>query len=711
MSYSRDQWDQLLTTGGGLLSLLDNGSNPEALIGQTFGAFTIMSLIDRGGMACVYRAERTDEAFRQQVAIKIMHSGLNQPELVSRFLTERQILADLDHPGIARIFDSGVSEDQRPYLIMEYIDGDPIDEWCDRQQPTLHTLLGIMISLCDAVQSAHEKGIIHQDLKAGNLLIDAHGQTKLLDFGIARVFDQGDQTSPGQTLYTPLIAAPEQYRQEQANERTDVWQIGVLLYRLVSGRYPFEADGDPEALRTLILEQPPAPLQATLSMPSLMRLGLADVLDTCLARQPEDRYRSVRALADDLKRLRDGAALDCAAPRGWTGLKRLLLRRRVGLTASAGLIALIAAGLWFYQEHMAKQRQQTDAMTDLLVEAIEATDPAQANDALTDIISSADFESVTQSRTHSSAGRRVLLSTASRLMDRGEYNRAIDLLTDHLGNVTDLSALSADKAEHLSLLGYAHYRLGHLETAGPMLERAYSLVDQQPVDAWQARAGIAQRLGLFERHRGQSQRAYTLIEQSWQITEKELADQPLLRARANNHLGLVLSDLDRHDEAEQAFRRALEAYAELNNQSLASALTAANLADVLRQSGRVAEAIDLARQSVRDVDASDESLATHRALVRVTLGNALMRQQLYPEAIEAYQRAHDLYRQSFGESHPRVGISAHNLATAYRLNGQCERARPLYLESLAALRATLDEHDPRIQASQQQLALCPQPEH
>jgi len=710
VSFSRDQWEKLLTTGGGLLSLLETGSNPEALIGEQFGSFTITSLIDRGGMACVYRAERTDEAFRQQVAIKIMHVGLDQPELVSRFLTERQILADLDHPGIARIFDSGVSEDQRPYLIMEYIDGEPIDDWCDREQPDLHTLLGIMVSVCDAVHSAHEKGIIHQDLKAGNLLIDSHGQTKLLDFGIARVFDQSDQSSTDQALYTPLIAAPEQYRQERASECTDVWQIGVLLYRLISGRYPFEADRDAAALKACILDQPPAEFTATLSMPSLMRMGLKDVLSACLAKQPGDRYRNVRALGDDLRRLRDGEALGSASSHGWNGLRRMILRRRAPLTAACLIIALGGGGLWLYQSHLAEQQQQNDAMTDLLVEAIEATDPSRENDALSDIISSADFESVTQSRANTGAARRVLLSTASRLIDRGEFSRAITLLTDHLGSVSDLTRLPADKAEHLSLLGYAHYRAGDLDSAGPMMERAFSLLEQQPKDAWQARAGIVQRLGLFERHRAQTDRAYTLIEQSWQMTENQLADQPLLLARANNHLGLVLSDLDRFDEAERAYRRSIAAYEQLADQQLASALTAANLADVLRQSGRLPEAIELARKSVLDVDASSQSLPTHRALVRVTLGNAQMRQQQYADAIEAYQVAHEIYQQSLGASHPRVASSAHNLATAYRLNGQCDRARPLYEEALSGMRESLGENHPRVQASARQLALCPDAE-
>ncbi len=707
MNFNRDQWDDLLTTGGGLLSLLDDAPDPSELIGEQFGSFTIIELIDQGGMACVYRAERSDDQFRQQVAIKIIHAGLRQPELADSFLSERQILADLDHPFIARIYDSGITEDNRPWLSMEFIDGQAMDLWCDQQQPSVQTILESVINVCDAVQSAHDSGIIHQDLKPGNILMDAHQQPKLLDFGIARSHRNRDEASGDiAAMFTPLIAAPEQLRGEAGTRQTDVWQIGVLLYRLLSGHYPFEADGNIETLRENILGRQHQKLKPRSSISRLMRLGLDDLFNRCFQKDMAERYDSVKALAEDLNRLLSGQSLHNLGQGESRSLQSFLLRHSRWIAASVVLISAAGTGWYINEQRLAAERAQTETMTNLLVDAINASDPATDDGALSDLITSADFENVTQSDRNPAAARRVVVTTASRMIDRSEFRQAIDLLTPLISGTVADGTVSDEHIEYLSLLGYAWYRLGDLDRASPMLEQAHAAIDRLPADDFRARAGVLQRFGLLKRRVGDGAAALQLIEQAHAIIESELAGESLLIARVNNHLGLVLVDNNRLPEGIRAYRRSIEFYDKAGSQELARALTHSNLADALRLSGDLDQALKIATETIALVDTNPQSLPQHRAMARVSVGNVLMQQQSYEDAIGYYRPAHEIYLEAFEEGHPRLAVSAHNLATAYRQNGQCELAIPLYEMSIETNQARFGSDHPRVAESRRQRALC-----
>src|SRR5262249_25625550 len=276
-------------------------------------------------MGAVYEADRDDEQFRQQVAIKIIKRGMDTDFVRDRFLRERQILATLDHPHIARLFDGGATEDGRPYFVMEFVDGEPITDYCRRRELPLDEKLKLFRDVCSAVQHAHQKLVVHRDLKPSNILVTADGTPKLLDFGIAKLLapDTGEAVTRTETairLMTPDYASPEQVRGGAITTATDVYSLGVSLYELLTGRrpYQFETYSPLEIERAICDPEPPPPSDAARRQPGTsLKLArqLAGDLDNivlmAMRKKPDRRYQSVEQFSADL--LRFGAGLPVAA--------------------------------------------------------------------------------------------------------------------------------------------------------------------------------------------------------------------------------------------------------------------------------------------------------------------------------------------------------------------------------------------------------------
>jgi serine/threonine protein kinase len=213
---------------------------------ETIGDFRVLGVLGEGGMGTVYEAVREGDGFTQRVALKLIQSRFASEELLRRFLTERRILASLEHPGIARFIEGGTSVEGRPYVAMEYVEGSPILEHCRANGLGLEERLDLFEQVCEAVQHAHEKLVVHRDLKPGNILVTGSGQPKLLDFGIGKLLevdDDLDATRTGQLLLTPRFAAPEQLRGEAVTTATDVYSLGILLYQLLTGVHPYATPG------------------------------------------------------------------------------------------------------------------------------------------------------------------------------------------------------------------------------------------------------------------------------------------------------------------------------------------------------------------------------------------------------------------------------------------------------------------------------------
>jgi len=225
---------------------LDSPPESAALPSERFGAYKLVRLIGRGGMGAVYLAHRADGQFEQTAAVKVIAGHLAGDEFVRRFHTERQLLASLNHPGITRLLDGGVSAAGDPYLVMEYVDGEPLDRYCDSRKLTVHRRLRLFLQVCEAVEHAHRSLIVHRDLKPGNILVTADGVVKLLDFGTATLMAESSQvTATRNRMLTPRYASPEQLRGERTNTTDDVFSLGVILYELLTGAWPY---GDPGSM-------------------------------------------------------------------------------------------------------------------------------------------------------------------------------------------------------------------------------------------------------------------------------------------------------------------------------------------------------------------------------------------------------------------------------------------------------------------------------
>lgn len=242
-----------------------------SLVGRRLGAYRLEKLLGRGGMGLVYLGRRADASFEQRVAVKLLRPELASPDLVRRFQTERQALANLAHPNIARLLDGGETEDGLPYLVMEYVEGVPLEEHCAAKRLSVEERLALFATICGAVEEAHRNLIVHRDIKPANILVDAGGTVKLLDFGIAKLLDEGDDEGRAATralgYATPAFASPEQLAGGAITTATDVYALGVLLYRLLTGRHPYDLSGvtGPEVVRIVGESEPAPPSSAVLA--------------------------------------------------------------------------------------------------------------------------------------------------------------------------------------------------------------------------------------------------------------------------------------------------------------------------------------------------------------------------------------------------------------------------------------------------------------
>jgi serine/threonine protein kinase len=332
-------------------------------IGRKVGAYRIASELGRGGMGAVFLALRADAEFDKQVAIKVISHGLDSGEAIARFRRERQILAGLDHPNIARLLDGGATDEGLPFLVMEYIDGSAIDRYCGDHQLSVRDRLALFLKVCAAVQFAHRSLVVHRDLKPSNILVTVDGEPKLLDFGIAKLLHPGEGvTQAGLRLMTPEYASPEQVMGDAITTATDVYSLGVLLCELLCGRRPYTVNSasPAEIQRVVCTEEPMRPSTAVgLSRRAMarreataldrLRRQLAGDLDNivlmALRKEPQRRYSSVEQLAQDVTRYLAGLPVLARGDRWTYRTGKWVARHRWGVALATVSAALLVAGL------------------------------------------------------------------------------------------------------------------------------------------------------------------------------------------------------------------------------------------------------------------------------------------------------------------------------------------------------------------------------
>jgi serine/threonine protein kinase/TolB-like protein len=362
----------------------------DPMIGRQLGAYEVVKQIGRGGMATVYLAERADDAYRKQVAVKLVHLGPDNAEIVSRFRNERRTLAALDHPNIVRLIDGGSTSEGVPYLVMDIVEGLPIDEYCDRQLLSVEQRLRLFLSVCGAVQYAHQHMVVHRDLKPSNILVTSDGVPKLLDFGIAKVLapDSSEQahsvTITQARRMTPAYASPEQVRGKEITPASDIYSLGVVLYELLTGRrpYPFEQVTPSELEKAICEQEPESPSTAVsrkdaktslacVSDTKKLRRRLQGDLDkiilTALNKEPTGRYASLDQFAADIQMHLENRPVKARGRTvGYRASKFVRRRKNELLTATFVLwVLLAAAGYTLWEHHQATTRARAELASQL----------------------------------------------------------------------------------------------------------------------------------------------------------------------------------------------------------------------------------------------------------------------------------------------------------------------------------------------------------
>ena len=652
---------------------------------ERIGEYRIVRRLGRGGMGQVLLAEREAVDFRQLVALKVMRRGLDTDDLVRRFRTERQILASLDHPNIARLLDVGATEDGLPFFVMEAVEGTSIVEHCEARAQGVSQRLELFRTVCSAVHHAHQNLVVHRDLKPGNILVSDTGTPKLLDFGIAKMLDREGHDGPGaltlvdQRILTPEYAAPEQVRGGAVTTACDVYALGVLLYELLAGRHPHAHDRpDAQELSRRILHvDPPAPSQvhdrtgpARAVEPASLRGDLDTIVLRALRKEPEARYPSALSFAEDVHRYLEGLPVEARPATAGYRLGKFVRRNRVAVGSGVALFLLLIgfSGVTAYQSRrvreeaarVTRERDKAFEVRSFLLETFGSTGPDQPT------------------------GDTV---TVRELLDR----RAATL-----GD-----AFSADPdlhAEMTGVLAEAYEKLGLFAEAEPLARRA--LESQRAINgAMHADVASAlNTLGWIQHQLGEREAAEATLREAVRIGRVVFPPEGDNRlARALNDLGVVLEARGGYEEAVSLYRESLDMRARFRGEGhVGYAVTTSNLAVALYRIGDVDAAVVMAEQAVA---AFTRSLGSDHDRTMTAQGNLAALRSIGGDsegAAEVYRQILERHRRVLGERHAQVAYTQRNLANQLIALGRDEEAETLLLEALAIERGAADPRDDRI---------------
>ena len=662
---------------------------------ETIGPYKLLRLLGEGGMGSVYLAERADAQYRQLVAVKIVKHDLVSEEVLQRFLSERQILANLNHPNIARLLDGGTTDQGLPYLVMEYVEGEPIDEYCDRHRLSTKERLGVLRQVCAAVHVAHQNLVVHRDIKPSNILVLPDGTPKLLDFGIAKLLSPGvvahtiAMTRLDMRVMTPLHASPEQVLGKPITTASDVYALGVLMYHLLTGQRPYRLESDrPGDIERAICDTQPAKPSAAVGQPDpegdgppvetltaarsttadrLRRLlsgDLDNIVLKALRKEPQRRYGSARELSDDIDRYLRRMPVQ-ARPDSWRYRAAKYLQRNAAPVGTAAVsMIVLAVMVIFYTLELADQRdrarleaEKSEQIAGFLVDIFEVSDP----------YGSRGGESV----------------TARSLLDLGADR--IDV---------ELAQQPVVRARMLDVIGRVYHRLGVYESANELLQDALALrieaLGHDHPDTVETRLHIGQ-LALDTGMQTIARRMLGEVLDQRRAAAGEAAPEvaEVIFLIAQSHH----SDAD-YESAESLYRQAIDIYrAAPGTDPGALSVALSGLAANLRHRGDYAAAEALYREALELTRRAHGERHPDVAHALNHLARLYHQQGSYASAEPLARQALELRRSLFPPEHPSIAASLGNLANILRAQGDLDEAETLRREVLALLRGSLgDEH-------------------
>ncbi|MDP4535484.1 tetratricopeptide repeat protein [Alkalimonas collagenimarina] len=682
---------------------------PKDLIGQAIGNYRIIQPLGHGGMGSVYLAERADQQFDKRVAIKLIRTVVADPYLLRAFKAERQILADLEHAYISRLLDGGATDDNLPYLVMEYVEGIPIDEYCQQKQLSLKQRLQLFRKVCSAVEFAHQKMVVHCDLKPSNILITEQGEPRLLDFGIAKLLHKSalDELSEQQlasSRATLNYCSPEQLQGKALTTVTDVYALGVILFELLTAARPFLNSNTATEKREAILQSPArlaseaaqgeqeqprdsglhaqSPVRSHGIKARQLRGDLDSILTKALQKNSGDRYASVAALSDDIERFLSKRVV-LARPGSWSyRAGRFLARNRISSALSALVVVTLLSGssaVYLQSVQVAKerdfaelQREKADAINRFITDMLSSTDPmkAQGHQVTVREVLDQTSQQLTSGDEHS-LQQQPLVEASVRLVIGRVYN-ALGLYRDaerHLEQALHLQQKhqqlpSEEYVRILSQLASAYSSQYRFEEAMPLTEQALAMSQQVLGHKHRLTLGMMGNLAGNYQDLGKLQQAKTMYLQLHQLRLQVLGDQHPDIVHSLTTLGIVHYWLGDYPQTELYFRQCLELgiahYGERHERTLNCLST---LASVLVASGQY-------------------------------------------QAAEPYLLRHiELSTLVVGPHHPATLRTQHNLAMNYRGQGRYDESEQLFLNTLSKRRQTLGDDNIETLQTQMRLAI------
>jgi serine/threonine protein kinase/Tfp pilus assembly protein PilF len=754
---------------GFLESVSPSASEPIMIAGCTIGAYRLIAPIGQGGMGSVWLAERADGRFEGRAAVKLLNPslmGASPSHGEERFRREGSLLARLNHPNIARLIDAGVSTDAQPYLVLEYVDGLPIDAYCDDHALGVEARIRLFLDVLSAVAHAHANLVVHRDLKPSNVLIGIDGRVKLLDFGIAKLLQSDDWiplTREGRAALTPEFAAPEQVTGSEVTTGTDVYSLGVLLYLLLGGQHPVGSgfrspadlvkaivDTDPPRLSDAVADpktETPATLTSNAArrattpekLQRLLKGDLDTIVSKALKKHVHERYASVTALADDLRRYLLHQPIG-ARPDTWMYRTAKFARRHTrGIVAGAGAVVLLAMLVGFHTVRLTVERdrarieaQKSSKVSELLTELLTGADPyrdrpdptvrdlldagaarvqkelAGEPEVLAEMLTSIGrvyqrLEIPEQARPlleqALALGRRVggpeHPRVAQTLNDLGVLTRMHDNAADSVAMLKEALAIRRrllgprhkDVAVTLSELGRSYESQGDGERAEALAREALAMRRELLGSRHRETATSMGDLGLLLWRKGDLAGAKPLLRQSLEISRAALGDHHPNVGSALSNLGLVVADAGDFAQAEALFRDSLTVRRKAAGGGQAGvAITLNNLAYPLREQGKyddaaaaLEEALAIAVSAKGDDDPTVAHYRTNLGRVHLAKGDAATAEALFRRSLAARLRA-------FGEQDWRVAMIKSLLGSALTSLKRYEEAEPLLLEAKRALK-------------------------
>lgn len=631
------------------------------VIGKKVGAYRITENLGQGGMGNVYLAERDDGQYKQQVALKLLRTAFTSIIQNQRFLAERQILASLTHKHIARLLDGGITEHGQPWFAMEYVNGKPIDEFCDQNLLTVKERLELFKDVCNAVQFAHQKLIVHRDLKPSNIFVEENGTVKLLDFGIAKALRPEDilskfipVTKTGLLPLTPAYASPEQIRGESIRTSSDIYQLGVLLYELLAGCLPYNVSGrSPSEIEHIICEtNPTSPSTAVTTIPAndsgktpeqvskvrqtdpeelqrLLRKELDIIILTGMHKEPERRYESAGHFASDIQNYLKGNPVNAHPDSITYRAHKFVQRHKVGVASTAVILLLLlgyAITITYHShrtqialEHAEQETAKAEQITALLMDMFEASDPSE------------------------SLGEEI---TARQLLESGIQQ------AEQLDTQPDV------QAQMLDLTGRVYMNLGEYEKAENLLSKAFQLRDNHFTPPHNEIAESLHNLGILSWERGDYRQAENYLRDALHMNRQLYKGTNESISNTTMALAIVLKELRKFEEAEPLYWQVLEMDRELFGERHESVANDLN-----------------------------------------NLGNFLESQGDYSGARDYYLESLELYRELLGNNHPDVAMSLTNLGRVSERMGELEESVDYHREALQIRRYVFDEQHPDIAES------------